>query len=96
MMMIIRYTKINGVFKTSACLAITSAFYYFAEGFYNKIAGVSQRSITFSFNFRDWGNNVQVNNNINAIILFSLWFLVLAFAVAGIITQLKKSKRSTY
>ena len=92
MMVVIRYTKINGFFLSSACLGLTAAFYCFAEGVYSKIFHISQPASTFAFDFRNWGNNVQVNNNVNAIILFSILFLTLAFAVAGIVVALRKKK----
>lgn len=92
MMLIIRYARINGFFKTSGCLALSGAMFYIMDRVFNAILGtMSIRS--FQFNFNDWSYE-NLEANINAVILFSLFGLTAAFAAAGMIFELLRTRKS--
>lgn len=93
MMLIIRYTKINGFFKTSACLGLASVYTYFSERFVNNILGEIQ-SPKFSFDFSDWSTNQAIDSNIDAIIVFAVLGLAVIFSIVGLISSLNKNNNS--
>jgi len=90
MLFIIRYCRMNGFLKTSACLAAMTAFAFFVNGFINAVLGIEPYKFGFPCNFSKW-NNEYVEANINMIIILSLILMTVIFAIAGIV----KSLRST-
>lgn len=87
-MLIIRYVKINGFFKASGCLAVTSAVVYFMRGFTDMILG-QQYKFGFEFDFSKWNNYQSINDNIDAIVFFTLLGLTVIFAIAGVAREIK-------
>ena len=78
---IIRYARINAFFKTASCLIFSAVCFYFNK-FIDMVLG-EPYSFKIGFNFSDWSIE-YANNNINAIVLFSLLGLCIVFFVIGI------------
>jgi len=91
-MLIIRYVKINGFFKAAGCFALTTGFYYFLNSLVNMVVDGIPFQIGLKFDFHNWSDYIIVNNNIEAIIVFSLLGLGILFAVMGVMRELHKRK----
>lgn len=93
LLLIIRYTKMNVYFKTSASLALSCVFIFFLDSFLNMILEKSTFGIWFAlqFDFRDW-SDAMINTNVNAIIFFSLLACAFVFMAVGIAVELHKKK----
>lgn len=91
MMLIIRYTKINGFFKTAGCIFVTGIFQFCINftGVIGIIIGEKEIQAKLRFDFFVW-NEYTINDNINTIILLSFAAGVLLFTISGIITELIK------
>jgi transcriptional regulator with XRE-family HTH domain len=89
-MLIIRYVKINGFFKAAGCFALAAGFFYTMRGFINMIEDGIPFQVGLKFDFHNWSDNVIANNNIDAIIVFSLLGLGILFAVLGIMRELRE------
>lgn len=90
-MFIIRYAKMNSFFKTSACFAITAFFTLLTNSFIHMVLGMPY-TLGLHFDFANW-NVVTINQNINAIIFFSLLGMALLFAITGLIVALGGKNR---
>ena len=88
---IIRYAKINGMFKTAGCLTLTNALFYFMRGFTDMVMK-EQYKFGISFDFGNWNDYQAVNGNIDAIIFFAVFGLTVVFAVAGVMYEIKLRK----
>lgn len=83
LMLIIRYTRINGFLKTSACISVMAAFTFFENGILTAILDEGAMTIGFRFDFSTW-NNEYISENINMIIFLWLILMSVIFAIAGI------------
>ncbi|MBX4263986.1 helix-turn-helix domain-containing protein [Clostridium estertheticum] len=93
MMLIIRYSRIDGLLKTSACFAVICVFDYFIEGLINKILGIKPYVFGFQYNFHNWGDE-YMNGNIHMIILILLLGMTVSFAIAGIMKSINKRSQN--
>lgn len=93
MLIIIRYTKINGLFKASACIAATAVLDYFINGAIGRILNMPSRGFGFHYNFKNW-NVEYINGNVQMIIFLTLILLTVLFAVGGILLEIRSSKQS--
>jgi transcriptional regulator with XRE-family HTH domain len=93
MLVIIRYTKINRLFKSSACIAAIAVFDYFIYGIIGRILKTPPRIFGFHYNFRIW-NIEYINGNVHMIIFLALILLTVLFAVGGILLEIRYSKQS--
>lgn len=92
MLVVIRYTKLNGFFKAAISVAVVDAVYYLSTGLIPFIAEGKPLVFGYAFNFANW-NNATINGNVNAITLFALAFIAIVFAVTGVIIEINKRKR---
>lgn len=92
MLAIIRYTKINRLFKIAACIAATAVFDYFIYGIIGTILKTKPNKFGFHYNFRIW-NTEYVNGNVHMIIFLTLILLTVLFAVGGILLEIRFSKQ---
>ena len=93
MLAIIRYTNINRLFKTSACIAVTAVFDYFINGFIGRTLKTTPKEFGFHFDFGLW-NVEYISGNINMIIFLTLILLTILFAVGGILLEIHSPKQS--
>jgi len=91
-MLIIRYAKINRFFKAAGSLGLTCAWWLFMRGFLGKTLGEPYK-FGLDFNFGELGNMEYLNSNIDAIIFFTLFGLMIVFTVSGIAREITKQKR---
>lgn len=91
MMLIIRYSRMNGFLKTSACIAAMAVFTFFENGIMNTILGEEAIAFGFRFNFGIW-NNEYISQNINMIIFLWLILMSVIFAIAGIVKSLNSTR----
>lgn len=94
MMLVIRYAKINGFFKTAICIVISSAFMYFTNGFVDMIVNNVPMKYGYNFDFNNW-EYPTINENINVIIFLSLIALAALFAIAGIIKEVRRNNKQS-
>jgi transcriptional regulator with XRE-family HTH domain len=92
MMLILRYAKMNNFFKTAGCLGLTTAFFYFLNGILNMILENIPFRFELKFDFRNW-SQAMINNNVNAIIFFSLLGLSIIFVIVGIVYELRRPRK---
>lgn len=91
-MLVIRYAKMNGFFKTAACSGILAAIFIVADGFTKMIIeGVPMR-YGFAFNLADWSEHMW-DGNIKFIILLALLGIAAVFGAAGLAVALRENKR---
>lgn len=90
-MLILRYARINGFFKTAACLAAAGIFVYFFQGFPETVLGIGPYHAGFQFDFSNW-SKPNINDNVNAILFFTLLAASVLFAAAGIFAAVRHSK----
>ncbi|QNM05970.1 helix-turn-helix domain-containing protein [Qiania dongpingensis] len=91
MMLVIRYTKINGLFKTSICLFLMGIY----EFFLNSVMEVVLDHKAFSLppiRLSDWSFEYQ-SGNINLVIILAFSGMAVLFAVGGIILSIRKQER---
>lgn len=84
MMLIIRYTKMNGFLKTAACISVLAAFAFLENGVLSAILGEGSMTVGYRFDFHRW-NPEYLDQNINMIIFLWLILMSVIFAIAGII-----------
>jgi len=89
-MLIVRYARINRLFKTAGSLGLSSVFWLFYRGIIDKVLGEPYK-FGLHFNFGDFGNPDYINGNIDAVIFFVLIVLAVIFAGAGVIRKSKES-----
>ncbi len=92
MMLVIRYTKLNPFFKTSACFGLSAFFDYTFIGLMDLILGQKPYRFGFIFDFSNW-KEPYLSGNINMIIFLSLLLFTLLFAVAGICLEILRNKQ---
>ena len=90
MMIVIRYLKINGLFKSSICLFISAIFTFICNSFLNVIIENKPFELQ-KVNFSDW-SETYISGNINLIVALSLIAIALILAVGG--TALEVSRKS--
>lgn len=90
-MIILRYTKINGMFKTSACILMTGIFSYISIGVFRVISDSMPFWSLYSTSLSNWSQE-YITGNILLIILLSCLVLSSAFAVGGIVISVNKNK----
>ena len=83
--LIIRYARINGYFKTAGCLGLSAIFTITLNAVISMILG-EPYYFGFDFNFKEWNINT-VNGNVNAIIFFSFLLTAVIFVIAGIMRE---------
>lgn len=88
MMFIIRYIKINGFLKTSACVAVMAVFMFFENGIINTVLGEGTFAFGFQFDFSKW-NNQYISGNINMILFLWLILMSVIFAIAGTVKSIR-------
>jgi Predicted transcriptional regulators len=93
MMAVIRYPRINAFFKTSGCFAVTAVFDFYVNGVLNMILGEKTYYFGYRFDFHNW-NDLTINDNVNAIIFFSLLGVAALFLIAGILVMVRTSVRA--
>ncbi len=93
MLVIIRYTKMNRLFKTSACIAVTAVFYYYIFGAIGRIINMPPKEFGFYYDFRNW-NIEYINGNVHMIIFLTLILLTVLFAVGGVLIEIRKQSAS--
>lgn len=91
MMLIIRYTRINGFYKTAGCFAVTSVFDYYVNGVINGILEGGPYGFGFRYDFQNW-SGPNISGNVNAIVFFTLLGMAVLFAAAGIVMTMRNSK----
>lgn len=90
-MVIIRYTRINGLFKASACIFTTGIFSYISTGVFRVIADSEPFWSLHSVNMLNWSQD-YITGNILLIILLSCTLVAVAFAVGGVALYVKRSR----
>lgn len=90
MMFIIRYARMNGFLKTSACIAVMTIFTFFMNGIMDTILGGRALAFGFRFDFSKW-NDDYISENINMIIFLWLILMSVIFVIAGIVKSLHNS-----
>ncbi|MBZ9608190.1 helix-turn-helix domain-containing protein [Clostridium estertheticum] len=93
MMLIIRYSRINGLLKTSGCFAVISVFEFFIQGLINMVLGLEPSVFGFQYNFHDWSDE-YMNGNIHMIIFILLFGMTASFAIAGIMKSVNKHSQN--
>lgn len=86
-MVTIRYIKINSLFQTSVCLALCGVYMYLTDGVVAYILDHGRFELPL-FDFGRWTNN-YASGNITLIFVA----LAFAFAVGGIILEVKRQQR---
>lgn len=87
-MIIIRYIKINGFFKTAVCLVLFGFYALIEQPALNVI--IDKKAFKLDpINFKIW-NQTYLNGNIMIIILSSCIFFALIFTIGGIIKECRK------
>ena len=90
MLLIIRYAKVNGFFKSAACLGLSGAMLYLTNGVIAAIVGdITYLGFGHGFDLSKWTAKTT-DANINVLILGLLFGLAVIFTVAGIIAELRK------
>lgn len=87
-MIVIRYIKINGFFKTAVCLILFGFYALIEQPVVNKIID-KKPFLLDPINFKIW-NETYLNGNIMIIIMSTCIFAALLFLVGGIINECKK------
>lgn len=90
-MLIIRYAKINKLFKTAGCLAAASIYDYYIHDVLNMILGIKPYKFGFQYDFLNW-SAPNINDNVNAIVFFTLLGMAVLFAIAGIVVTIRTNK----
>ncbi len=90
-MAIIRYTKLNPFFKSSACFGLSAILDYSFVGWMDFILGQKPYRFGFVFDFSNWGES-YLSGNINMIIFLSLLLFALLFAIAGIYLEVSRKR----
>ena len=88
---VIRYIRFNGFYKTSACIAVTGVFTFFC----NTVIGVLIERKPFiipPFNLSQWNTDEIIGQNVMFIILASALLFALLFAIAGAIVSIRRRK----
>ena len=92
MLLIIRYTKLNVLFKTAACFGSITIFISFINGFISRILNDKQYNFWLHAEFNNWQGE-QIGANINMIIIIFFLIFILLFTVGGIIKTIQTSKK---
>jgi transcriptional regulator with XRE-family HTH domain len=90
MLIIIRYVRVNGFFKTAACMGLIAVLYYMGDGFMRFIIKGAPLTFGYAFDFTNW--SVYHQGNINMLMFFILIGLTIVFVLAGVIRELHKDK----
>ena len=93
MLVIIRYTKINGLYKSAACTAAVTIFDFFIYGVIGRILNISPKDFGFHYNFRAW-NVEYVNGNVHMIIFLTLILSTILLTLGGILLEFHQTKQS--
>ncbi len=90
-LVMIRYTKVNRLFKAASCIAIAAVFDYFANSIIGRILTTTPQKIGFHYDFSTWSVE-YMSGNVNMIIFLTLILLTVLFAVGGILLEIRRSK----
>lgn len=85
-LIIIRYTRLNGLMKAGICTLMTSVYVLFMDGIVNRILGEKLVIDAFHANLTVW-NEATVEPNVNLIIFLSVFGIGIVFLLAGTIRQ---------
>ncbi|NLZ46655.1 MAG: helix-turn-helix domain-containing protein [Clostridiales bacterium] len=91
-LIIIRYTKINALFKTSI-LVFVSGFYTFFVNPLVDFALSGKKNFKISIDFHNWSTDAYINGNIGAIILITSVVCSIIFVIGGIAIAVKNNNR---
>lgn len=92
MMLIIRYTSLSKIYKTTACLALTCIFHFTIQGVISYILKNGQFSFGFQFDFLNWREDM-ISGNINMIIFMVLLMVTVFWGLWGTYDQAGKIKQ---
>lgn len=87
-MIVIRYIRINGFFKTAVCLVLFGIYALIEQPALNVIIDKKPFKLD-PINFKIW-NETYLNGNIMIIIMSSCIFAAFLFLIGGIIKECKK------
>ena len=91
LMAVIRYTRLNAMFKAAACSALSGVYIFLMNSVFNVIIDHKPFEIT-PWNFADWSID-YVNGNVMMLILLTCLGVALLFAVGGILISVNEHKQ---
>lgn len=91
MMIVIRYMKINGLYKGSICLFIGTIFSFIVNSFLDVIIDNKPFKLQ-EVNFSNW-SDTYVSGNVNLIVALSLIVISIVLAVGGTISEVTSQNK---